>query len=282
MAKSNRPKTGLHGQALRDFRHQVSLARKKGLVSARVDARKQKPTRYMRTKIKKLAPVFEGTSAAVKVPPKMARQYRKAGFSVFGNAVVVAAEPGEIASIKKGMPLMRRRLGGDFWEERLVLPITVHNLSEIEADLEARSAYYNSLKDPDELFAFKLFGANSLATFEDFELMLEYLSHYQVFETNDEPETWESINFYRVARGHWQPTPKKPYKRRRYSSPDRREAPRRLKPDYMRKQEDAERKRRQRNNPDFRASERDKDRAYQAARRAREKQAKLDRENGWT
>lgn len=283
MAKGKRPTKGLHGQALKDFRHQVSLARQKGLVSKRVDARKQKPTKYMRSKLKKLAPVFEGTSAAVRVPPKMARQYRLAGFQVFNNAVVVTSEPGEIARVRKGMPLLRRKLGGDFWEERLVLPLSPTNIDQFLADVEANQKRFDDLKEPDEMFAFKLFGSNSLATFEDFGLLAEYLAHYRVFETHDNDETWEGINFYRVARGRWQPSPRKPWKRRPKGTQDRREPSRPLVPAAVKRSNAAEYKRQYRaSHPSFRAAERDRDRLAQAKRRERERAARADKENGWT
>jgi len=278
MARNKRPILGLKGQALKDFRHAVSQAKKKGLVSQRVDARSQKPTRYMRAKMKALAPVFEGTSIGVKVAPKMAREYRQAGFMVMNNRVVVAAEPGEIASIRSGRPLLRRKLGDGIWEERLVLPITPLSIGEIMEDVEANQAKYDALKEPDELFAFKLFGRNSLSTFEDFGLLIEYLSHYQVFTTHDTPDTWEGISFYRVhSATNWKPTPFERRKRAKMS-PERRDAVRHLKSAPMRRAEAAEYKREYRaKHEGFRQIERDKDRERRAKKRALERQARADR-----
>lgn len=278
MTGRNRPIKGLHGQALKDFRHAVSLAKKKGLVSKRVDARKQKPTRYMRAKMASLADVFGGTSVGVKVAPKMAREYRQAGFKVFNNRVVVAKSPGEIASVKRERPLMRRKLGPGIYEERLVLPITPTSIEEIMSDVEGNQAKYDALKDPSEVFAFKLFGRNSLSTFEDFGLLIEYLSHYQVFEVDDGPDTWEGVSFYRVAStSYWKPTPIV-RRKRGPMSPERRAAVRHLKSEPMRRAEATEYKRVYRaRHEGFRQIERDKDRERKAKKRALERQARADR-----
>lgn len=282
MPKRDRPISGLKGQALKDFRSQVAKAKKKGLVSKRVDARSQKPTKYMRAKMRALAPVFEGTSIGVKVPPKMAREYKRAGFTVFNSRVITRAEPGEIAKVKKGMVAFRKPLGGDFFEERVILPISPTSIDELLLDVEKSGEKYDALKEPDELFAFKLFGFNSLATFEDFGLLAEYLSHYKVFETHDGPDTWEGINFYRVVRGKWQPTPKRPYKRRRGGDQDRRTPSRPVVPAAIKRSNAAEYKRQYRaSHPTFRAAERDRDRLAQAKRRERERAARADKENGW-
>ncbi len=277
MTTRNRPIKGLHGQALRDFRHLVSKAKKKGLVSKRIDARKQKPTRYMRAKMASLSAVFEGTSVGVKVAPKMAREYKQAGFQVVNNHVVVAADPGEIAGVRSGRPLLRRKLGPGIWEERIVLPITPMSLQQIVDDAAVNQAKYDALKEPDEVFAFKLFGRNSLASFEDFGLLIDYLARYQVFETHDNPETWESIDFYRVVWGKWQESPRERRKRMK-TEQDRRQAVRHLKPTHIRKSEAAEYKRRYRAlNPEWRKAEAERDRLAQAKRRALARQAKADR-----
>ena len=89
-------KRQLRGAELKDFRHKVARLKSMGLVSKRVDARKQKSTRYMRDIVEKtFAPVLQGKAVAVKLPShKVAKEYASDAFSVRGKKVVVPIEKG--------------------------------------------------------------------------------------------------------------------------------------------------------------------------------------------
>lgn len=206
MSKPRKTRSGLNGQAVKDLKHKISVLKRKGLVSAKVDARKD-PSRYMARKVKNLEGIFEGTKAGVKVAPKMARQYREAGFEVIRNRVIVPKEKEEIASIKKGLPLIRK-VGGSgerlYKIERVILPFKPSNIDEFIREVERDPDAYEELKRPQDVWAFKLFGHNSLATFEDLRLLLEYLRHYMVFDTQDADDAWDSFILYAVfPPGSW-------------------------------------------------------------------------------
>ena len=85
----------LSASQLRKFRSDVAKLKEKGLVSARVDARSQKPTRHMREQVKKYSDVLSGRAKVVHTPKRsQAKQYADA-FRVKGNAVVIPVEKGE-------------------------------------------------------------------------------------------------------------------------------------------------------------------------------------------
>lgn len=75
---------------LRKFRSEVAKLKSLGLVSKRVDARSQKPTRYMREQVKQYADVLAGRAKVVKA--KSASQAKDIAGDAFkrkGRAVVV-------------------------------------------------------------------------------------------------------------------------------------------------------------------------------------------------
>lgn len=73
---------------VRAFRSAVAKLKKLGLVSKGVDARSQRPTRYMKGLVKRFAPVLQGESVAVKVPKKQAKKFVGA-LDVKGDRVIV-------------------------------------------------------------------------------------------------------------------------------------------------------------------------------------------------
>lgn len=87
-----------HGQGskadIRKFRSDVAKLKSLGLVSKRVDARSQKPTRYMREQVKKFGDVLEGRAKVIHVPHKVAKEYSEA-YRAKRNRIVVPAEKGE-------------------------------------------------------------------------------------------------------------------------------------------------------------------------------------------
>lgn len=91
---------GGQGPNLKKFRSDVSKLRGVGLVSKRVDARSQTPTRYMKGIVKKFNDVLEGRAQAVKVPRAVAKDY-SAAYKTKGSRVVVPVEKGERARYRK-------------------------------------------------------------------------------------------------------------------------------------------------------------------------------------
>jgi len=83
----------LSGGQLRNFRSQVAKLKSLGLVSARVDARAQKPTRYMRKQVETYGDVLAGRAKVVKAKSRSAAK-AAAGeqFRQKGRAVVVPVQ----------------------------------------------------------------------------------------------------------------------------------------------------------------------------------------------
>lgn len=271
MTKGERTKKGLHGEALRAFRHSVSELKKKGLVRQSVDARSQKPTRYMRKKVKDLSGIFEGTKAGVKVHPDFLKRYREAGYQIVNRRVIVNKDPSEIAAVKKGMPVLRSLASpaGPVME-RVPLPFNIRNAVDFEKYVRNNAAKIDAMKEPGEVFNFKIFGNSALAHgFEDIELVLEYLERYLSIWGEDSDEQWESFDLYRITPGTWVvDNPKMPRSNR---SLERREMSKRrwslAKGEERYRQERTEAMYRLRMNETFRERERVKQAEYMRRRR---------------
>lgn len=88
----------LTGAQLKKFRSDVARLKAKGLVGKRVDARSQKPTRYMREQVKQYQDVLDGKAKVLTVPKrKDARQFADTNRTKF-NKVIVKAKPDETVS----------------------------------------------------------------------------------------------------------------------------------------------------------------------------------------
>lgn len=93
----------LTGKQLKSFRSDVAKLKKLGLLSKKVDARAQQPTRYMRNLTeKRFAAVLDGKAATVKVSDKETRNkfkpvdgIRKGLYDVKNGYVIVPIEQGQ-------------------------------------------------------------------------------------------------------------------------------------------------------------------------------------------
>lgn len=88
-------KDGRRQPGIREFRSAVAKLKDKGLVSKRVDARSQKPTRYMREQVRKFSDVLEGRAAVIHTPKRSQAVALEDVFKRKGKAVVVPKEKGE-------------------------------------------------------------------------------------------------------------------------------------------------------------------------------------------
>lgn len=119
----------LSGSQLRKFRSDVAKLKAKGLVSKRVDARSQQPTRHMLAQIKKFAPVLQGKASVVTVKKsngKSASDIAKAyegQFARKGRRLVVPVVKGETARFDARSGQVKR-LGKTAKGERYVSTIT--------------------------------------------------------------------------------------------------------------------------------------------------------------
>lgn len=90
----------LTASQLRAFRSQVAALKRKGLVSPKIDARSQKPTRYMLEQVKKYADVLNGHATVLKVP-KDVRDELKSAYAVKRGRVVIPTTGSETAHYSK-------------------------------------------------------------------------------------------------------------------------------------------------------------------------------------
>lgn len=208
MAGKSRKKTsGLHGPELRAFKHAVSKLKEKGLVKPSIDARKQRPTRYMRGKVKSLSGVLEGRLSPVLRSAKIAKEYRQAGFQVARNRVLLEPQLArKVRSSKQKIGeymTVRNFAGGDGQTviEQIILPVTVRNFDEFITSI--RNGKLRELKRPQDVYAFQFYGNNSQATFRDLPSLLLYMENYRAME-DDEEGAWQHFTLFRVyPPGAW-------------------------------------------------------------------------------
>ncbi len=153
-------------------------------MSKRVDARSQAPTKYMRAKVKKLAPVLTGQAVGIKLKPSVLKQYREAGgFSIINKRLVLSKDVAELPGIRRGLPMLRMPMA-EGAAERIPLPIGANNMADIIEDMLANPGRWNALKTPDEYFTFKVFGHFARESHDNIEWLAEYLNRYDasVFE----------------------------------------------------------------------------------------------------
>lgn len=203
----------LTGAALRAFRHEVSILKKKGLVSKRTDARKQKPSRYMIEKVARLKPVIEGKQTSVKLDRTTAARYKANGFFVFGNRVVVSKGQTEAVrrDAKSGL-IVLSEIGRDLPFEKVILPYSITTLDQFL--IAARKSppdpqIWAAKKRPQDYWAFTYHGNNSLETFPDLGALAEHLfklyNHYVDLRNQpDNPKVFEHFVLYRTSRRFWE------------------------------------------------------------------------------
>lgn len=124
----------LKGSQLKTFRSAVARLKSMGLVSKRVDARKQKSTRYMRDQVeKRFADVLAGKAYAVKVSKRSEREKYKQGFDVKRRYVIVPVEPGSSRPVyrKKAQQIVGKShmYGRDI--ERTYTPVSAESIGKL-------------------------------------------------------------------------------------------------------------------------------------------------------
>lgn len=199
------------GAGLREFRHKVAVLKSKGLVRASVDARKQRATGYMIGKVNRLAGAIEGRVSPVKVSPKIAREYRAAGFQVANNRVLMSPDVARRVRRTKAGPetggyiseTLRVGTYGDVLIQRVYLPVTVTGWDGFMNRLKRGD--FSRLKRPQDRFAFTFFGGPSQRSFSNSEDLYDYLQHYGPSIEGHPGLTWNHFILYRVyPPGTWE------------------------------------------------------------------------------
>jgi hypothetical protein len=188
------------GKDVRTVRHEVSELKKAGLVSKRVNVRSYLPSKYMLRKIQQNADVLRGEMIAVPAPKKVREKYTRKGiFEQRGSTLIVPREyANQKTRINRGLVEISRNLRmGE--EVRLILPFKATDMEGIANKLLADPTL-NGMKQPDELFGFRLFGHN-MATigFPSVEEFASYiLTKYQhLFSGKDGREGVKHFEMFR-------------------------------------------------------------------------------------
>lgn len=166
--------------SIRSFRKDVAKLRKAGVVSKRVNAATQAPTKYMQGKLRKFGDVLRNEVIAVKASPAVRKQYVDAAlFEVRGSRIIVPVEKrGMRAKIAKGKYIQTDTplANGEF--RRIILPLKATDLPGFIRYLRDNPDV-DGLKQPDDRFNFRLYGHNSHATtgFIDATEMADYVEN---------------------------------------------------------------------------------------------------------
>ena len=165
---------------IKQVRREVSALKKAGLVSPKIDARSYVPSRYMLEKLRKNADVIEGKVSVVKAPKNVRRKYAEKGiFEERGGALIIPKEyEKQRTRISRGMVEISRELKqGE--ERRVILPFQATDMEGVAERLR-NDPTLDGLKEPDELFGFRLFGHNmNTIGFPSAEDLADYiLTHY--------------------------------------------------------------------------------------------------------
>jgi hypothetical protein len=114
---------GLHGTELRKFRSDVAKLKASGLVGPRVDARSQKPTRYMRDQVRQYRDVIEGRAKVVKLPRDQAKRYEGTLRVKRSRAVVpVESKAERVTYSKKDRAIVTQRMAFERRIRKVVRP----------------------------------------------------------------------------------------------------------------------------------------------------------------
>lgn len=164
----------------------------------------------MTAKVRDFETTLSGKVEPVKLPPKIAREYRLAGFQVTRNRVLMV--PNVARRVRRTKALPTASAGGyasDIYVpsegtmiQKVYLPATVGNWDEFFKRL--RRGDFEKLKRPQDVFAFTFYGGMSQKTFKNSEELADWLQHYKTIE--DYPGlTWEHFIIYKVyPPGTWE------------------------------------------------------------------------------
>lgn len=167
---------------VKQYKHQLSVLKKQGIVSKRIQPRSHKPTRYMVRKLKQFKGVASGHELAVplaKMSPHRARQYTEKGIaSRIGKFLVVPKTAAkQKADIYKGHIRTTTELQrGD--EEVIKYPARLEDMNDIVAWLAENEAMINELKGPRGQLGFQLSGHNSRRGLPNVQELIKYLMRY--------------------------------------------------------------------------------------------------------
>jgi hypothetical protein len=213
------------GSSIVEFRHAVSALKKAGVVSKRVNAHRQEPTRYMRNIVRQFSDVLEGRAVIAKPSKKLKakeareirEQFRQSGvLEVRRNKVIVPKDrEGQYATLtKRGFDRETGQARGVVdtvkpmkhgREREIILPFKITSMPMLVERLKKDESLDN-LKMGDEQFAFRLFGHNSQIGFPDAKEMGEYIErrYAHLFKQQSSRAAVKHLSFLSF-KGHFVP-----------------------------------------------------------------------------
>ena len=163
----------------REFRHAISVLKKQGLVSPKIDARKAVASskdrgKRLDTLVRKYDDVISGKLQAVKVPASELKALRKQGFETAQQRVLVPKTKAEIAKFQGG----RIKLSSKTGQERIIIPVEFHNLEQYLTDLRKNAPLINKMKKENEYFGIRFRGGQRANFYSSIQLLINELSKY--------------------------------------------------------------------------------------------------------
>lgn len=259
------------GTDIKAVRKDVAKLKKAGIVSSRIDARKYVPSKYMLSKIRKNADILSGQVIPVRAPKSVREKYTTKGiYEQRGSVLIVPREyEKQRTKISRGLLEVSRSLA---WgeEKRLILPFRATDMEAVAHKLKADPTL-DGLKEPDELFGFRLFGHNmNTIGFPSADELADYiLTHYQhLFSGKNGKAAVKEFQLIRFKRKDSQltdgPEEYKKYSPRKYKPENDWQMNRRLMRDAARKA-----KAREKETPEERKNRLDRQRVRSAQNRQR-------------
>lgn len=133
---------------LKQFRHDVSILKRKGLLDKSIDARSIKPSKYLKSQVRKFRNVLTGNASPVRVAKKNIATFKARGFQVKNGRAIVPHQPGEKVRSARGSfkIITSTRNGGKI--EKLDLALDPDNVNQWVDDLRNNRL---KLKDGEQL-----------------------------------------------------------------------------------------------------------------------------------
>lgn len=202
---------------LKQFRHDVSILKRKGLLDKSLDARSIKPTKYLKSQLKRFKSVLSGGASPVKVSKQTQANLKKRGIDVKNGRAVIPHLPGEKVRATRGTyKVVTPMKGGRI--QRLDLALDIDDINQWLVDLSN-----NNYKVPKgEQLAFQFRGYNSIGGYVDRkgktaqEQMAETLMGYSLvkdamggkfYDGETESDVIEGIVIYKTERLGERPEP---------------------------------------------------------------------------
>lgn len=239
-------------KTIRQYRHELAVLKRQGIVAKRISAKSHQPTRYMMRKIKSYADVAAENALAkpiAKLSPHRARNYLETGVArKEGKFIIVPkTHAKETLKIERGhLVRVRPLLNGEV--DFMLLPFSADNLNELVTELRDRDSEINTLKGPRDQLGFQLYGNNSLEGSASAEELANYIERNYTHILNNPQYSYDAVQNLNFVLMRFRPDKGKtgvPFGTKSYkgSKQKRKYPPRRIDPYAQKIKRDRERER---------------------------------------